>query len=335
MADGEEFARLADPFRRELLAHCYRMLGSVDEAEDLVQETYLRAWRAYDGFEGRSSLRLWLHRIATRACLNALEARGRRPLPAGLGGPSDSPERAPVAEAGISWLQPIPDRMLGPVPEDPAAVIASRGSLRLALVAAMQHLPARQRAVLLLREVLACSAGEVAEMLGITTAAVNSALQRARAHLEQVAPAEEELAEPADGQRRALLDRYAAAFENADVVELLQLLRADVVLEMPPLLTWFAGREAVRRFIGAQVLSGPGAFRMVPAGANGQPALAAYRWGSDGGYHAHAIHVLTLGPGGITRIVVFLDHHLFAHFGLAPTLAATPVAALGTGTVDC
>lgn len=333
MSDDEEFARLTNPFRRELLSHCYRMLGSFDDAEDLVQETYLRAWRAYGGFEGRSSLRLWLHRIATNTCLNALETRSRRPLPSGLGAPSDSPD-APAAAPGdeIPWLQPIPDRVLGPVPRDPAAVIAARGSLRLALVAAMQHLPARQRAVLLLRDVLACSAGEVADMLGTTTAAVNSALQRARAHLEQVAPAEEELAEPADGERRALLDRYVAAFENGDVSALLRLMRADVVLEMPPLLTWFAGREAVSRFLGAQVPMTPGTFRMVPTGANGQPAFAAYMRRPDGGYEAHAIQVLTLGPGGIARMVVFLDHHLFARFGLPPTLGARPLATIGSRT---
>jgi RNA polymerase sigma factor (sigma-70 family) len=161
MSDGEEFARLTNPFRRELLAHCYRMLGSLDDAEDLVQETYLRAWRAYAGFEGRSSLRVWLHRIATNTCLNALETRSRRPLPSGLGGPSDAPESPPVATgAEVPWLEPIPDRMFEPVSDDPAAVIASRGSLRLALVAAMQHLPARQRAVLVLRDVVACSASD-------------------------------------------------------------------------------------------------------------------------------------------------------------------------------
>ncbi|BCB74867.1 sigma-70 family RNA polymerase sigma factor [Phytohabitans flavus] len=333
MADGEEFARLTTPFRRELLAHCYRMLGSFDDAEDLVQETYLRAWRAYGRFEGRSSLRLWLHRIATNTCLNALETRDRRPLPSGLGGPSDTPESPPAAaDAEVPWLQPFPDRVLGTVPDDPAAVIASRGSLRLALVAAMQHLPARQRAVLLLRDVLACSASEVAEMLGTTTAAVNSALQRARAHLEQVAPDEDELAEPADGERRVLLDRYVAAFEKADVAELLQLLRADVVLEMPPLLSWFAGRDAVRRFFGAHVLTRPDALRMVHTRANGQPAVAAYVRGPDDAYQMHAIHVLTLRPGGIARIVVFLDDHLFARFGLAPALHAAPLAALGSRT---
>jgi RNA polymerase sigma-70 factor, ECF subfamily len=154
----------------------------------------------------------------------------------------------------------------------------------------------------------------------------------ARTHLEQVAPAEEELAEPADGERRALLDRYVSAFENADVAELLQLLRADVVLEMPPLVTWFAGREAVRRFFSAHVLTRPEAFRMVPTAANGQPAHAAYMRGLDGAYHAHAIHVLALGPDGIARIVVFIDHHVFDRFGLAPTLGTARLATLGTPT---
>jgi len=282
-----------------------------------VQETYLRAWRSYDGFEGRSSLRTWLYRIATNACLRALEQGGRRPLPSGLGAPSDDPERPLAPEpAGVAWLQPIPGAMLGAEPADPAEVVASRDSIRLAFVAALQHLPARQRAVLILRDVLGWRAAEVAKLLGTSTAAVNSALQRARTHLARVAPAEDDVAEPAEPDLRALLDRYVAAFEDADIPALDQVLRDDVELEMPPLPTWFAGRQAVRGFFSSQVLTGLGQFRMVTTTANGQPAVAAYRRGRDGGYHAHAVHVLTVTRTGIARIVAFLDPRLFAAFGL-------------------
>jgi RNA polymerase sigma-70 factor, ECF subfamily len=179
-----EFASETEPFRRELLAHCYRMIGSLDEAEDLVQETYLRAWRSYGTFEGRSSLRSWLYRIATNACLTALEQRGRRALPTGLGGPADDPD-APVSPAGpgVSWLEPIPDARVVPDAADPAEAVMAGEGLRLALIASLQYLAPRQRAVLLLREVLGFPAAEVAEMLGVSTAAVKSALQRGRARL--------------------------------------------------------------------------------------------------------------------------------------------------------
>src|SRR5439155_27059891 len=177
MADktvNEDFQRLADPFRRELLAHCYRMLGSVHDAEDLVQETYLRAGRAYDRFEGRSSLRTWLHQIATRACLTALESRSRRPLPTGLGSPSADPGDTLVEQPEVPWLEPIPDAMVGAERSDPAAIVTARESLRLALIAALQHLPPRQRAVLVLRDVLQWRAAEAAEVLRTTAPAVNS-----------------------------------------------------------------------------------------------------------------------------------------------------------------
>jgi RNA polymerase sigma-70 factor (ECF subfamily) len=208
VADQGEFVRRTELYRRELLAHCYRMLGSVHEAEDLVQETYLRAWRAYGMFEERSSMRTWLYRIATNACLTALQHRDRRPLPSGLGGPSDDPD-APPAEprADVRWLEPMPDALVTPESSDPAAIVAARDSLRLALIASLQYLPARQRAVLILRDVLACSAAEVAEMLDTTTAAVKSALQRARARLDEVAPAAEKLTEPTEPAARELLDQ--------------------------------------------------------------------------------------------------------------------------------
>jgi RNA polymerase sigma factor (sigma-70 family) len=179
MTVSEEFTSLTGRFRGELLAHCYRMLGSAEEAEDLVQETYLRAWRSYEGFEGRSSVRTWLYRIATNVCLTAIERRGRRPLPSGLGGPTEEPEAPLVAAPEVPWLQPVPDALLAAEQEDPAAVAVSRAGIRLALVAALQYLSARQRAVLILRDVLEWPAAQVAELLGTTTTAVNSGLRRA------------------------------------------------------------------------------------------------------------------------------------------------------------
>jgi RNA polymerase sigma-70 factor (ECF subfamily) len=232
----DDFERLTGPFREELLAYCYRMLGSVQDAEDQLQETLLRAWRSYDGFEGRSSVRTWLYRIATNACLRALENRGRRPLPSGLGAPApgaDTPLGAPRAE--VPWLEPIPDALFGSRPADPAAIVISRTSMRLALIAALQYLPPRQRAVLILRDVLRWRAAEVAGLLGISTVAVNSLLQRARAQLELAAPAEDAIREPTRPADRELVGRYAAAFENADLTALVRMLREDAVLEMPPL----------------------------------------------------------------------------------------------------
>jgi RNA polymerase sigma-70 factor (ECF subfamily) len=320
VAGGEEFARRSDPFRRELLAHCYRMLGSVHDAEDLVQETLLRAWRAHDRFDDRrASLRTWLYRIATNACLTALEGRGRRPLPSSLAGPADP--QAPFAPAPpeVTWLQPIPDALLEPGSGDPAAIVGRRGSVRLALVAALQHLPARQRAALILRDVLAWRAAEVAEALDTTTAALNSALQRARAQLAELAPAEDELAEPDDAEQRRLVDRYAAALERGDQAALLQLLTADLVVEMPPYLTWLDGREAFARFLLHRRSALPDPWRAVPTGANGQPALAVYLR-RDGAHRAHSIQVFTVTRSGVSRLVAFLDPDLFATFGLPPTV---------------
>ena len=316
MTVSEDFTSATGRFRGELLAHCYRMLGSAEEAEDLVQETYLRAWRSYAGFEGRSSVRTWLYRIATNACLTALERRGRRPLPSGLGAPSGDPETPVVAGPEMPWLQPLPGALLAAERADPASVTASRAGIRLAFVAALQHLSARQRAVLILRDVLEWPAAEVANLLGTTTTAVNSGLRRARAQLAQALPAEDELAEPAEPDRRALLDRFAAALENADVTALAQLLAEDVALEMPPALTWFTGRPAVVAFTASQLLTEPGALRLVPVAANGQPAFAVYRRESGTAYHAHALQVLTVTATGIARIVAFTEPGLFASFGL-------------------
>jgi RNA polymerase sigma-70 factor (ECF subfamily) len=319
---AEEFGRLTDPFRRELLAHCYRMLGSVHDAEDQVQETLLRAWRSYGEFEGRASVRTWLYRIATNACLRALETSSRRPLPSGLGGPGEDPAWLPgAARPQVPWLEPIPDALLGAGTGDPASTVAARDGMRLALIAALQFLPGRQRAVLILRDVLAWRAAEVAELLGVSTVAVNSALQRARARLRQVAPAEDELREPADAGDRVLLGRYAAAFENADTAALTELLRDDASFEMPPLPTWFSGRERIGAFLQASVFRNPGAFAMIPVRANGQPAFAVYLREPGGVHRAHAIQVLTITGSRISGIVSFLDPDLFAAFRLPQVLA--------------
>jgi RNA polymerase sigma-70 factor (ECF subfamily) len=316
MTVSEDFTSLAGRFRGELLAHCYRMLGSAEEAEDLVQETYLRAWRSFDGFEGRASVRTWLYRIATNVCLTAIERRGRRPLPSGLGGPAEDPEAPVVAGPEVPWLQPFPDALLAGEREDPAAVAVSRAGIRLALVAALQYLSARQRAVLILRDVLEWPAAEVAELLGTTTTAVNSGLRRARAQLARALPAEDEVAEPAEPDRRAVLNRFAAAIENADASALAELLREDIALEMPPALTWFNGRQAVVRFVTLHLLTEPGRLRLVPVMTNGQPAFAVYEREPGGAYHAHAVLVPMVTRTGIARIVSFVNQGLFESLGL-------------------
>jgi RNA polymerase sigma-70 factor (ECF subfamily) len=326
-ADDEEFSQLTEPFRRELMAHCYRMLGSVHDAEDLVQETYLRAWRGFGGFEGRSSVRVWMYRIATSACLTALEHRSRRVLPSGLGPPSDDPDR-PLTLAGpdVAWVQPLPDAPSA-LATDPAAIVVSRDSVRLALIAALQYLPAKQRVVLIMRDVLAWRASEVAELLDTTLEGVNSALARARLLLGHAGLTEDGLTEPADPATLVLLDKYARAFERADIDALIRLLREDVAMEMPPHQTWFSGRDVVGHFLASKVLPSLGVTRMVPTTSNGQPALAAYVRRADGLYHAHAVQLLTLTGAGVSRIVSFNQPSLLEAFGLPPRIDADGQAA--------
>jgi RNA polymerase sigma-70 factor (ECF subfamily) len=324
------FSAQTEPYRPELLAHCYRILGSIHDAEDLVQETYLRAWRGFDRFEGRSSVRRWLYKIATMACLTAMENRSRRPLPSGLGAPSDD-HRVAVAprEPSVEWLQPAPDALFGTgtgTASDPASVVAGRAGVRLAFIAALQYLPARQRAVLTLRDVLAFRTAEVAEMLDTTTAAVDATLRRARAHLAADRPREDDVTEPDDESLRALLDTYVDAFTRADANALVGVMRADVEMEMPPIPTWFTGRDAVVGFLGSRVLRRAGLWRMVPTRANGQPAFAVYE-NTDGddrtdGYRAYGIQVLTLVGGRIARVTAFNDPALVATFGFAPATAS-------------
>jgi RNA polymerase sigma-70 factor (TIGR02960 family) len=309
-----DFEKLTEPFRRELLAHCYRMLGSIQDAEDLVQETYVRAWRAFDRFEGRSTLRVWLYKIATMACLTALDTRRRRPLPSDLEPAShDSRQRAAPREPGIAWLQPIPDALIDSPSSDPGAIVDSRAGVRLAFVAALQTLSARQRAVLILRDVLAWRAAEVAELLETSVDAVNSALRRARTQLALSNLTQDELIDPIEAELREILDRYVDAFERADVSALVGLLRADVELEMPPTPTWFSGRDAVVGFLGTRVLRTPGSWRMIPTRANGQPAFVIYEQ-HEGRLVAHGVNVLTIIGDRIARITLFNDADLVAYF---------------------
>jgi len=320
MPDSAGFVRDTEPFRRELLAHCYRMLGSIQDAEDVVQETYVRAWRSYGGFEGRSSVRTWLYQIATKRCLTELAKHGRRTLPSGLSDPEPDPAGFPE-EAGtkVSWLQPVPDAMVTSASSDPAAIVAARERLRLALIASLQHLPPRQRAVLVLRDVLAFPATEVAVMLGTTTASVKSALQRARARMGDLALAAGQVAEPTAPRARALLDQYIAAFENADVSALERLLVEDATIEATPLRTWFAGRTTCLPFLRDRLLGRPGDWRMLATSANGQPAAAAYVRDQNGSYQPYGICVLTVvDAAGILRITSFGDPSLVTVFGFRP-----------------
>ena len=315
----EDFSARAEPYRRELLAHCYRMTGSLHDAEDLVQETLLRAWKAYDRFEGKSSIRTWLHRIATNTCLTALEGRQRRPLPTGLGAPSSDPSAELVEGREVPWLEPLP--ALTEDPADPSVIVGSRESVRLAFVAALQHLSARQRAVLLLREVLQWKSAEVAEAIGTTTVAVNSLLQRARSQLEAVHPSSgDPLTAPDSSQAQDLLARYIAAFEAYDIDRLVELFTAEAVWEMPPYTGWYQGPQAIVTLIHQQCPAElPGDMRLLPLVANGQPAAAMYmRQGAV--YVPFQLHVLDVTPDGVSHVVAFLDDSLFAKFGLPASL---------------
>jgi RNA polymerase sigma-70 factor (ECF subfamily) len=315
----DEFLEVVSPYRRELLAHCYRMLGSVHEAEDLVQETYLRAWRAYHGFEGRSSLRTWLYRIATNACLTALDSRSRRPLPTGLGAPSSDPADPLEQHPEILWLEPVPDALVGGDPNDPATVVTGRSSVRLALVAALQHLPPRQRATLVLREAMQVPAAEVAQMLGTTVAAVNSSLQRARAQLEAMDVREDDVVEPDDPAQRELLDRYVRALEAKDVRGIVEAFTTDAVWEMPPFTSWYRGAEAIGSLVGVHCPAAPGDLLALPTRANGQPAYAVYLRGREA-WEPFQLQVLTVTGGRISHVAAFFDTTLFTTFDLPTSL---------------
>ncbi|RFS83807.1 sigma-70 family RNA polymerase sigma factor [Actinomadura spongiicola] len=313
MSGEEGFDRRIEPFRTELLAYCYRMLGSVHDAEDLVQETYLRAWRArahYD--ETRGSLRTWLYRIATNACLTALRARGGRPLPSGLVDASDP--LAPLVPAEHAWLQPLPDSLLGA--GDPAVTVIDRSSLRLAFASALQHLSARQRGTLILRDVLGFPASETAEILDTTVVSVNSSLQRARARLKDTGIRQESVGEPSAAEQRAWVERYMKAFELADVEALKRLITEDVLMEMPPMLNWFTGRENYGLFMDRVFGAAGKDWLLKEVTANGgQPGFAAYRRDGDA-YRLHTLQIFTVTPSGISRNSVFQDTEVFTAFDL-------------------
>jgi RNA polymerase sigma-70 factor (ECF subfamily) len=308
-------------YRGELLAHCYRMLGSVHDAEDLVQETMLRAWRFGGGYdESRGSIRTWLYRIATNACLSYLQGRQRRVLPVDLNGSSQAPDIEKIEEhLEIPWLEPFPDALLPS--GDPAAVVEARESIRLAFIAALQLLPPRQRAVLILRDVLAMPATEVASLLEMTVASVNSALQRARAQLAAASPSADGagLVVPSDTESQDLLDRYTTAFRAMDVAALKRTLREDALLQMPPFPEWFLGRDTIGEFLTTAFARG-GSYRFVHTRANGQPAVSLYRRRDSEAYRFLHVQVLTLTETGIARIDGFHARELYAPFGLPETL---------------
>ncbi|WP_165984274.1 RNA polymerase subunit sigma-70 [Streptomyces sp. YIM 98790] len=312
--DEAAFERLVQRYRGELHAHCYRMLGSVQDAEDALQETLLGAWRGLSGFAGRSSLRAWLYRVATNACLRLSSRRPRRMLSFEHGPACSDPHDLGEPVAGPVWLEPWPAGPDGDEDLDPAAACLRRESVELAFVAALQHLPGTQRAVLILREVLGFTAAEAAGILETTPASVNSALQRARAAVARRAPErtqQAELAALGPGGCRDLVDAFVSAWERADVPALLELLTEDVRFTMPPLPAWFDGRAHVGRFLGERVFATP--WRVVPLTANEQPALACYQHDGER-YRPGAVTVLNLRGGRICWIAGFVDPALHRSF---------------------
>jgi RNA polymerase sigma-70 factor (ECF subfamily) len=320
--DEDAYASLIGAHRSELLAHCYRMLASLPDAEDAMQETLLRAWRGLPRFEGRSSFRSWLYRIATNVCLKVIERRPKRVLPPDYG-PAAAPRSGPgepLAEAG--WIDPFPDVLQGV--EDgrasPESRYERRESIELAFTAALQHLPARQRAVLILRDVVGLSAGEVAEALDSTPASVYSALQRAHKGVDERLPARSQqatLRQLGDARLRTLVESHVDAWERGDVEQLVSLLTDDVELTMPPIPTWFRGRDAVAAFLAGWPLAHPRSWRMLPVRASGQIAFAAYGHSRERGvYTAHVLEVVSLRGDRISDIVSFLSPESFPAFGL-------------------
>jgi RNA polymerase sigma-70 factor (ECF subfamily) len=326
--DEDAFRRLVEPHRSALLAHCYRMLGSMPDAEDAVQDALLRAWRGLTRFEGRSSLRSWLYAIATNASLRAIERRPRRVLPidyAPAADPHDGPGE-PVVES--VWVEPYPDERLGV--EDglagPEARYEQRESVELAFIAALQHLPARQRAVLILREVLGFSARETAEALDASPASIDSALQRARRTVNDRLPERSQqaaLSSLDDERMREIVDGFVDAWERADVDAVVAMLASDAAMTMPPLPTWYRGREAVAAFLEGWPLRRDIRWRVVPVRANGQLAFGHYIWDDEREtFTAHSITVLTLDGERIAEITAFLDAELMPRFGLADEIEA-------------
>lgn len=320
--DGAAFAQLAGPYRRELHVHCYRMLGSVEDAEDAVQETYLRAWARLDSYASHAPFRAWLYGIATHACLDALRRRKARTWPTEVAAPAD-PRSEPGKPVDVPWLQPYPDRMLdvpAPASAEPEAVVTAKETIELAFLAAIQRLPARQRAVLILRDVLDWSAKETAGALQMSQAAVNSALQRAHGTLAEYLPGRGEWTSQSSATEKALLHRLIAAWERSDTTALVGLLRSDARLVMPPRPTWFSGRDAIGVFLREHVFGSMGPdWRLVPTGANRQVAFALYwRAPGDAVHEAFALAVLQVEGGAITELAIFQQPELFESFGLSP-----------------
>jgi RNA polymerase sigma-70 factor, ECF subfamily len=319
IADRDEVvARHLDQHRPELTVYCYRMLGSVFDADDAVQETMVRGWRGMDGFEGRSAVRAWLYRIATNVCLDMLRGRQRRAQPMDLGPAWTTDAFNGAMLPGHAWLQPFPDGSGYAVEGDPASVAESRDTIRLAFVSALQHLPPRQRVVLILRDVLNWQAAEVAELLGTSVASVTSALQRARATMS-ARGREEPPPDPLTADHRALLARYVDAFERFDISTLVTLLRDDAVMSMPPYNFWLRGPAEIARWF-----AGPGSrcacSRLVPTTANGCAAFGSYRQDGKGGHEPFAIQVIEVSGGRIAGHHNFVDASLFAAFGLPARL---------------
>ncbi|AEM83515.1 sigma-70 family RNA polymerase sigma factor [Streptomyces violaceusniger] len=316
-----------EPYRTQLTGYCYRMLGSAFEAEDAVQETMVRAWRGLDRFEGRSALRSWLYRIATNVCLDMLNGSKRRARPMDLTSVATPFPAALAEQPEATWIGPVPDGQVLPAGGDPAEVAAQRDAVRLAFIAALQHLAPRQRAVLILREVLAWKASEVAELLGTTVASVNSALQRARATLAASEISDSDPVKPLDEEQRALLARYVDAFERYDLDSLTALLHEDATLSMPPYELWLRGHEDIRQWLLGHGIGCRGS-RLVPTVANGLPAFGQYRpSGPDGRHEAWALQVLEISGGRITGLNSFLDtERLFPLFGLPAQLEPERVA---------
>jgi RNA polymerase sigma-70 factor, ECF subfamily len=309
-----------DQYRRELTGYCYRMLGSAFEADDAVQETVLRAWKAKDSFEGRSSLRSWLYRIATNVCLDLLRGRQRRAQPMDLGPSSTADTALPAASPESTWVTPIPDASVLPVDGDPAEVAAARETIRLAFIAALQHLPARQRAVLILREVLRWQATEVAELLDTSVASVNSALQRARATLD-ARDVEGSTSMTVPDEQQALVAAYVDAFERYDIAKLVTLLRDDVVLSMPPYPLWLQGPDQLSGWFLGRGIGCKGS-RLVATAANGCAAFGSYKRDPSGGHAPWALQVIEIDGDRISAHHNFLDTGLFAVFGLPEHLPA-------------
>jgi RNA polymerase sigma-70 factor (ECF subfamily) len=324
--DEDAYRRLVEPRRAELHAHCYRMLGSVPDAEDALQEALLRAWRGLPRFEGRSSFRSWLYKIATNACLKAIERRHARVLPIDYG-PAVDPHDGPAEPLVESvWIDPYPDEKLG-LEEGiaaPAARYEQRESIELAFIAALQHLPARQRAVLILRDVLGFSGREVADALETTPASVYSALQRAHKTVDERLPEQSQQATIrtlGDDALRDVVDGYVDAWERGDVDAVVAMLAEDATIAMPPIPTWYSGREAVGAFLRGWPLAGQRRWRLVPARANGQLAFGHYiSDGKKGSFMPHGVNVLALRGGRIAAITAFLTPEEFGRFGLPDEL---------------